>query len=330
VDPCWEQRGELPWLEPIPEADLALVEDYERRTTLFPGWPDLLVARLALRPGDTVIDAGAGTGLSLAALRAAVGPDGTVIAVEQSPRLLAVAARRVTLRRWDNVELINAPPATARLSLRADAALFCTAHDVVADPVVVSNIIDQLRPGAAVAAGGWKRPSKWLWPLPALVAALQGPYLADPTELDQPWRALADRVTGLCVREIGFGAGYLAHATSTPAPAPRPAGTQPTARRSGTPLGNLGQLQPTAAPPTRGVRRDPADRCEWFVEQVGGVLDPLARQCTGLPASVVREVLARVWREEFGARLDAAVLSECAAALAEGRSWIHTLWYDGW
>jgi SAM-dependent methyltransferase len=209
-EPQWERRWQLPWRESLPEAYLTLAHDYERRTRLFTGWRELLVHRLAARPGDTVIDVGCGPGLNFAALHAAVGPHGTIIAIEESPRLLAVAARQVTRRRWDNVELINAPADTARLATHADAALFAAAPEAVASAAAVTNIVDHLRPGAGVAAGGWKWPSTWLWPLRTLLTALGSP-LTDVIGFDQPWRLLAEHVATLHVSEIGFGTGYLAH-----------------------------------------------------------------------------------------------------------------------
>jgi SAM-dependent methyltransferase len=51
------------------------------------------VADLGLRPGDAVLDAGCGTGRALPALRAAVGPAGTVIGADLTPEMLAEAVR---------------------------------------------------------------------------------------------------------------------------------------------------------------------------------------------------------------------------------------------
>ncbi len=65
------------------------------------------VEALELSPGDTAVDMGTGTGLNLAILRRAVGPDGTVVGVDLSPRMLARARRRVDRRGWDNVALVR-------------------------------------------------------------------------------------------------------------------------------------------------------------------------------------------------------------------------------
>ncbi|GAA2336808.1 class I SAM-dependent methyltransferase [Streptomyces cuspidosporus] len=51
------------------------------------------VADLGLRAGDAVLDAGCGTGRALPALRAAVGPAGTVLGADATPAMLDAAVR---------------------------------------------------------------------------------------------------------------------------------------------------------------------------------------------------------------------------------------------
>ena len=52
------------------------------------------VAALSLSPGARVVDLACGTGRAIPVLRDAVGPDGSVIAIDYVPEMLAEAARR--------------------------------------------------------------------------------------------------------------------------------------------------------------------------------------------------------------------------------------------
>ena len=62
---------------------------------------------LDLKPGETVLDLGCGTGISFERLHRDVGPQGRIIGVEFSPEMLEMARRRVELNGWRNVTLIE-------------------------------------------------------------------------------------------------------------------------------------------------------------------------------------------------------------------------------
>lgn len=71
--------------------------------------PDELVDAMEITPGMTVADIGAGTGYLLSRLRAAVGPDGEVLALDVEPSLIAFMADRAEREGWDNVEVRQVP-----------------------------------------------------------------------------------------------------------------------------------------------------------------------------------------------------------------------------
>ncbi len=64
------------------------------------------VSKLRLKPGDVVADIGAGTGVFEGALAAAVGPGGTVYAVDIDQGLLDHIARRAADLRVENVKVV--------------------------------------------------------------------------------------------------------------------------------------------------------------------------------------------------------------------------------
>ena len=116
------------------------------------------VELLALRPGDTVLDVGCGTGLSLSLLRDAVGPNGTVVGVDLSPMMLARARARVAAHGWGNVHLLARDVTELRsedlpvASAAPRAALFALSLSTIPRPQkVLSAVAGLLAPDGRVA-----------------------------------------------------------------------------------------------------------------------------------------------------------------------------------
>ncbi len=70
------------------------------------GWRREAISKLNLKPGDTVIDIGCGTGLNFPLLHQAVGESGTIIGVDLSDEMLNQARQRATANGWDNIQLV--------------------------------------------------------------------------------------------------------------------------------------------------------------------------------------------------------------------------------
>lgn len=184
---------------------------YDLELALFEPLRAEAIARLAPRPGDTVLDVACGTGLSFAGLRRAVGPRGRVIGLEQSPEMVAQARRRIARARWRNVDLLCAPAEAAPLSGQADAALFHLSHDVLQHADAVAHLMRHLKPGAPVVACGLKWAGGLMRPANLLVWVAARHSVTDFASLGAPWRLLAPHLDGLTVGDRWLGAVYLAH-----------------------------------------------------------------------------------------------------------------------
>lgn len=121
---------------------------YDRIATL-PGvqrWRAAAADALDLAPGDTVVEFGCGSGANLPHLREAVGPRGTVVGVDFTRPLLAVAGERAPAAHlvWGDA---TTPPVEA-----VDAVLATFVCGLLEDPgAAVDDWCDLVRPGGRVA-----------------------------------------------------------------------------------------------------------------------------------------------------------------------------------
>ena len=171
------------------------------------------IALLRLQPGQTVLDVGAGTGLSYGLLREGVGETGRVLGFEQSPEMFALAQARVVREGWANVWHAQAPAETVQLPATADAVLFNYTHDICRTPEAVANLLRQLKPGARVAMAGMKFFPWWTGPLNLLAWLKNRPYNAKATDMWRPWSLVAEHCDRFQWQATQWGMGYVASGT---------------------------------------------------------------------------------------------------------------------
>ncbi len=117
----------------------------------------LAIARLGLKPGETVLDLGCGTGLSFELLEQEVGPGGRVIGVELTPEMLRLAEDRAERNGWTNITFIEGNAEEVEIPGPVDAVLtFFTPHITVSRLAMV-RALEALKPGGRVVASGAKR-----------------------------------------------------------------------------------------------------------------------------------------------------------------------------
>jgi SAM-dependent methyltransferase len=194
----------------------AMARTYELRTASGDQGRRELVERLAPRPGDVIIDVGCGTGRNFEQIQQRIGPGGRLIGIEPSPEMLAQARALVQRRGWTNVELVCAGAEEAAIPATADAVLLCGVHDVMRSPAALANVLQHVRDGGRIVAGG----AKWApWQRRGAVSLnlstwkLNRECVTTFEGFRRPWSRLAGLVRDLHVEELYFGGGYIASAT---------------------------------------------------------------------------------------------------------------------
>jgi ubiquinone/menaquinone biosynthesis C-methylase UbiE len=118
---------------------------------IFPPARRKAVAALGLKPGDVVLEIGAGTGRNFPYLVEAVGPSGTVIAVDASEGMLAEAGKLIERHGWENVQLLRQDAAQLQVDRELDGVLFSLSYSVLPEPrPALARAWERLRPSSRV------------------------------------------------------------------------------------------------------------------------------------------------------------------------------------
>jgi precorrin-6B methylase 2 len=159
-----------------------------------------------------VIDAGCGTGLSFPILQKCIGPDGRIVAIEQSPEMPKQAEHLEDQSAWRNVVLIHAPVEEAVIPVEADAALFYATHDIMRTPHALENVVAHLKLGATVLAVGMIWAPWWALSTNLRTWKMAREVCTTLEGIGKPWNHLEILVPNLTVEQgifHGFGA-YIA------------------------------------------------------------------------------------------------------------------------
>lgn len=183
------------------------------------GWRGEAVTALALKPGDSVVDIGCGTGLNFPLLHRAVTSRGQIIGVDVSEAMLAQARQAAQSNGWTNVQLVCADAAQFRFPRRVDGVLSTYALILVPDcGGAVANACAALATGGrlAVLDMAWPRYCPLWWRHVLFFLRSYG-VTADMLRR-RPWQtvqeAMAGRLADFSLRAFWFGFFYLARGTA--------------------------------------------------------------------------------------------------------------------
>ncbi|HEY5053110.1 MAG TPA: methyltransferase domain-containing protein [Solirubrobacterales bacterium] len=158
---------------------------------IFPPARRRAVAALGLKPGDTVLEIGAGTGRNFPYLVDAIAPGGTVIAVDASKGMLAEARKLIERRGWSNVQLLHQDAAQLQVDRDLDGVLFSLSYSALPEPrPALARAWERLRPSSRVVVMDMGLTQGGLYHLLAPIARLLIKFAPGDAYSD-PWSDLA-------------------------------------------------------------------------------------------------------------------------------------------
>ena len=127
-----------------------------------PAWREAAIQDLHLKPGDTVIDMGCGTGLTFPSLYQKVGPTGRIIGIDISADMLDQAQELISENGWTNVQLTAIDISQYEFPVQADGILSTFALILVPSASqVVSQACQALKPGGRISILDMAWPENW-------------------------------------------------------------------------------------------------------------------------------------------------------------------------
>jgi len=174
-------------------------------------WRRMVTDALALRPGDTVVEIGCGTGLNFARLECAIGTEGRIIGIDISEAMLDVARARVRRAGWRNVELVRCAAADYSFP-DGVGGIFATGvltYEPEYDDVIARGA-KALAPGRRLVVLDYKRPGGWLRHVTPLFVALGSTFGVSEALMDRHiWESVQRHFKHTQMTELYGGFVYI-------------------------------------------------------------------------------------------------------------------------
>lgn len=172
----------------------------------------LAVSKLQLKPGDTVVEIGCGTGLNFPYLLDAIGQTGRLIGIDLTDAMLVKAKERVRRNGWSNVELAQTDAATFGFPSGIDGAISTFALTLVPEyEEVIKRASRALKRGARLVVADFKEPAHWPMWIVTLGVLLTKPF---GVSLDlaerRPWEVMRKYFSNVETTEAYGGFVYVA------------------------------------------------------------------------------------------------------------------------
>ena len=174
-------------------------------------WRRMVVDALSLRPGDTVVEIGCGTGLNFSLLEQAVGDEGKIIGMDISEAMLDRARERVLAAGWRNVELICA--AASDFGFPGGIGGILATGVLTYEPEfdkVIERGARALAPGRRWVVLDYKMSSNWLRCLAPVFVAMGSTFGVSKSFMERHvWESVERHLTNTRMQELYGGFVYI-------------------------------------------------------------------------------------------------------------------------
>lgn len=170
------------------------------------------IAELSLKPGNTVVEIGCGTGLNFKYLQQAIGENGRLIGVDLTDAMLEQARGRIEEHNWHNVELIERDAAKYRFPDNIQGVFSSFALTLVPEfETVIERASNALSSGDRLVVLDLKLPENWPMWLIKLAILITRPFgvTLDLCER-KPWEVMSTYFRRVEVKQLYGGFAYIA------------------------------------------------------------------------------------------------------------------------
>jgi len=171
------------------------------------------IEALNLKPGDTVVEIGCGTGLNFPLFQKFVGPAGEIIGVDLTDAMLEKDREQVEKNSWKNVELVLCDAAKYEFPTGIGGIISTFAITLIPEfDKVIKNGCEALSPGKRWVVLDFKAPSNWLSSLtPILIFLLVHPFGGTiEAAARHPWESINKYLKNTSFTKLYMGLIYIA------------------------------------------------------------------------------------------------------------------------